>query len=305
MAIHNLNRVIGLSLAVSLAMTTQAEAAATTLGAVLTNVTTSFSSIPGLLSGVAYVLGILFAATGIFKFKDHVDLPERNPLSAGVKRFLAGGMLFSLPFMSTAVSGNLMGNGGTMVAFGSDHAAATGGGMDQMITTFVSNIATPASYLVEAFAWIGAILLLITGIVRLTHTAQEGARGPAGLGTILTFLSSGALFSFGDMIGTFSSSLFGSSTVSTYANISSTVLDATSAAQVAPVIEAVMTFIMIVGFIAFLRGWFVLKAFGDGTANHTLAEALTFLLGGAMAINLGALVNVLETTVGVNAITFS
>ncbi|MDE2336647.1 MAG: hypothetical protein KGL10_04990, partial [Alphaproteobacteria bacterium] len=150
-----------------------------------------------------------------------------------------------------------------------------------------------------------AIALLVVGIVRLTKTEQEGPRGPAGLGTIMTFLASGALFSFGDMAGIFSNSLFGTSTAATYATISTSVITASDAAQVEPVIESMMIFIMIVGFIAFVRGWFVLKAFADGSSQASLAQALTFLIGGTMAINLGQLINLLEKTVNVSGITFS
>ena len=122
----------------------------------------------------------------------------------------------------------------------------------------------------------------------------------------MTFLASGALFSFGDMIGTFSTSLFGDATSSTFANISPTVIsNAADAARVDSVIEAVMAFIMIVGYIAFIRGWFVLKAFADGSNNATLAQGLTFLFGGTLAINLGELVNILQRTVNVSGITFS
>ena len=65
-----------------------------------------------------------------------------------------------------------------------------------------------------------------------------------------------------------------------------------------------MTFIMIVGIIAFIRGLFVLRAFAEGSQNATIMQALTFLFGGALAINLGDLVNVLGATVGVVGLMF-
>ena len=315
MAIRYLSRVIGLSF-ILLAMIPQDAnaAAAATVGAVLGNVTGSLASFPNLLSGAAYILGLLFTIQGVLLFKDHVDGGSGTlhrspvPISAGVKRFLAGGGLFALPFMSGAVTNSLCSAGGgacPMIGYTSVHGAPGGNGMDQMIFAFISNIAQPATYLILAFSWISAIILLVTAIIRLTHTAQEGPRGPAGLGTLMTFLASGALFSFGGMIGNFSNSLFGSNQMTTYANINVTGITQADVNQIAPVIEALMTFIMIVGFIAFLRGWFVLKAFADGNSQVSIAQALTFLIGGTLAINLGALVNVLEQTVGVNTITFS
>jgi intracellular multiplication protein IcmC len=306
MAIRHLKKVIGLALVVLLTMASQAEAAGSTLGtAISTNLLPSLTNIPFVLSMVAYLSGLYFAIVGVFKFKDHVDNPTQNPLSAGVKRFLAGGMMLSGPAMYDALHGSLFGSGGTELSAGSRHSMPGGTGMDHMIVKFVSDIYGPVSTLLTAFTYIAAIVLLLVGISRLTKTAQDGPRGPAGLGTIMTFLASGALFTFGDMMGSFSSSLFGTATVSTYATISPSVIsNSGDSAKISAVIEALMAFIMIVGFIAFIRGWFVLKAFADGNTNASVAQALTFLFGGALAINLGALVNVLQSTVGISGITF-
>ncbi len=302
-----LKRVSGLSLVVLLASTAPAFAApaAGTAGAILASITTSVTNLPNIFSAAAYILGLLFAMTGVFKFKDHVDNPQQTPISAGVKRMIAGGMLFATPFMAAAVQGTLDGGGGTAIGGAHVHGSAGLTGMDLMITQFIGNIAAPAIILLEAFAYIGAIALLIVGIIRLTKTAQEGPRGPAGLGTLMTFIASGALFSFSDMAGIFSNSLFGTSTVATFSSISTTVITAADAAQVEPVIDSVMVFVMIVGLIAFVRGLFVLKSFADGNTQTSLAQALTFLIGGTMAINLGQLINFLEKTVGVTGLTFS
>jgi hypothetical protein len=197
--------------------------------------------------------------------------------------------------------------GGTAKLKFSAHAGVAGGsGMDKMIVDFVSDVFEPISYLLMAFTYIAAIALLITGIVRLTKTAQEGPRGPTGLGTIMTFLAAGAMFTFGDMMGSFSSSLFGNADVMTAAKIGTNVIsDPVDAQRVAAVVEAVMGFVMIVGFIAFIRGWFVLKAFADGSTTATLAQGLTFLFGGVLAINLGELVNILQKTVGLTGTALS
>jgi hypothetical protein len=281
------------------------------LGDVINNVTNAFGSFPTLISAVIYIAGIFFATAGIFKFKDHVDNPSQHPLSAGVKRFLAGGLLLAAPYTSSALYGSLF-KGGigsnriTDIGGGGRHGDPGGDGLDQMIWNLVYNVAGPMETLLIAFTYISAIILMTVGIVRLTKTAQEGPRGPAGLGTMMTFLASGALFAFGDMMGTFSTSLFGDTTISTYAQVDSSIIaDEADQAKIGGVIEAVMSFVMIVGFIAFIRGWFVLKAFADGgSGNASVAQALTFLFGGALAINLGDLINVLQKTAGVSGITF-
>ncbi len=310
MTIRRLNSVLSFSAIALLAMTSQAQAqtAVNKVGDILTNVANTSVNVPNILSVVAYMAGLIFATTGLFKFKDHVDFPHQNPLSHGVKRFLAGGMMFALPYIATSLHGSLFtSSGSSLLQKTSSRTAPTGTSAEAMIVNFVNNMYGPATLVLTTFCYIAAIILLLVAINRLTKTAQEGPRGPAGLGTIMTFLSSGALFSLGDMMTTFVNSLFGTTTVFTYATISPSVIsNAGDAATIGTVVEAVMTFIMLIGFIAFIRGWFVLKAFADGgNGNATLAQALTFLFGGALAINLGELVNVLQNTVGVSGITFS
>ena len=314
MTVRYTNRVIALSFAALLVMMGHAEAAPNA-GAVLTNFANSLLDVPRLLADIAYVAGIFFAISGVYKFKDHVDGSGTReapvPISAGIKRFLAGGMLFSLPFMSNVMQNSLLPAGTNTitqrVALHGRPACAVPGacGMDTMIWDFMNSIAGPATFLLRVFSWIAAILLLVTGIIRLTKSAQEGPRGPGGLGTILTFIASGAFFSLADMMGVFSTSLFGNATMTAHVELDKTVVTAADALQIDPFIEALMTFITIVGFIAFIRGWFVLKAFGDGNSQVSIAQALTFLIGGTLAINLGSLVNALEATVGVTGITFS
>lgn len=278
---------------------------------ILNNVTASWGGLQGILSMFAWLGGCFLGVAGIFKFKDHVDNPSQTPLSAGVKRMLAGGMFFSLPFMIRALRGSLFGN----MAIGAnaqdttgytDHGALSAGGLDKMVVDFIGDIAYPAEIMLTGFSYLSGILLLIVAISRLTKRMEEGPRGPAGIGTIMTFVAAGALFSFGDSMGTFSSSLFGDEVAATQSSISDEIIeDDDDRERIQAVIEGVMVFVMLVGYIAFIRGWFVLKAFADGQQGATVAQGLTFLLGGSLAINLGELVNALQETVGIDGITFS
>ncbi len=67
------------------------------------NVITSISSLPGLLTGVSYMLGILLGVLGILKIKDHVENPTQTPLQHGAIRLVAGGGLFALPIVYEAM----------------------------------------------------------------------------------------------------------------------------------------------------------------------------------------------------------
>jgi hypothetical protein len=67
------------------------------------NIAGSIESVPGLLSALAYLVGILLAVLGIMKIKDHVDNPSQNHLKDGIIRLVAGGGLFAIPIISEAM----------------------------------------------------------------------------------------------------------------------------------------------------------------------------------------------------------
>lgn len=70
---------------------------------IIDNMETSISNIPGLISGVSYMMGILLGVLGILKIKDHVEDPRGTPLQQGAIRLAAGGGLFALPIVYEAM----------------------------------------------------------------------------------------------------------------------------------------------------------------------------------------------------------
>jgi hypothetical protein len=80
------------------------------------NVNTSISSLPGLLTGLAYMFGILLGVLGILKIKDHVENPSQTQLSHGAIRLAAGGALFALPIVYEAMQETIDNGKGSGVA---------------------------------------------------------------------------------------------------------------------------------------------------------------------------------------------
>lgn len=280
------------------------------LGAVMTNTTNSLEGVPNLLSMIAYISGLIMTTTGVIKLQAHVNGVDKPgmvpPLSDAVKRFIAGGAFLTAPYMSEVVYNSAFGNGQRIESSAAISGSASGNGLDAMVVRVMSDISGPIQNLLAAFCYIFAIGFLLLGISRLTKRAEDGPRGPAGMGTIMTFITASALFAFGDMMGSFSSSLFGDSEIATRVTLTDIAgVRGDDAEKIQTVIQSVMAFVMIVGFIAFIRGWFVLRAFADGNQGATMAQGLTFLFGGALAINLGELVNAIQETVGVSGFTFS
>jgi len=86
----------------------------TTFNTIVDNMDNSISNIPGLISGVAYMMGIMLGVLGILKIKDHVENPGQTKLQDGAIRLAAGGGLFALPIVYEAMR-NTIGNDGSGV----------------------------------------------------------------------------------------------------------------------------------------------------------------------------------------------
>ena len=85
--------------------------AANDFSSISQNITSSVASIPGLLTALAYLFGILIGVLGILKIKDHVENPSNTPLKDGAIRLAAGGALFALPIIYEAMTNTVGSNG--------------------------------------------------------------------------------------------------------------------------------------------------------------------------------------------------
>lgn len=74
--------------------------------------TTSVENLPGLLTALAYCLGLVMGSMAIVKMKEHVENPANTPLKDCAVRMVAGGALFALPIVYEAML-NTVGNNGT------------------------------------------------------------------------------------------------------------------------------------------------------------------------------------------------
>ncbi len=103
-------------------------ASATNFTNVVSNITTSSSTLPNLISTVAYIGGIGLGVAGVFKLKQHVDNPGQHPMKDGLVRLGAGGALLALPYLTTAMLGTVgtAGGGVTVPAFAAANSGLVG-----------------------------------------------------------------------------------------------------------------------------------------------------------------------------------
>jgi len=84
--------------------------------AIAENITGSIASVPGMLTGVSYMLGTLLGVLGILKIKDHVENPSQTPLQHGAVRLASGGALFALPIVFEAMTETIGSDGANATA---------------------------------------------------------------------------------------------------------------------------------------------------------------------------------------------
>lgn len=77
------------------------------------NIVVSIESLPGLITGLSYMMGLLLGVLGVLKVKDHVENPGNTPLKDGAIRMASGGALFALPIVYESMQNTI----GTTTSF--------------------------------------------------------------------------------------------------------------------------------------------------------------------------------------------
>jgi hypothetical protein len=262
------------------------------------------SYMPGILTGMAYLFGIVLVIWGVMKIKDNVLNPQQTSIWEGLSRLIAGGSFFAMPYLIGVVANTLDGGGGLLAALSGFtnsgfNGATTGSGLDAMMVNFTADMFGPMLFALNFFGYVTGAVLLMVGISRLLKSAQEGPRGPGGIGTIMTFLAAGAMLSMSPMIGAFSQTFFASDTAATQATlVYSTGMNTAEVQHVQAVVSAILQFMIVLGVVAFLRGIYIIREVAEGNSQASIMAGITHMVGGALAVNLGPVMNAIQTTLG-------
>ena len=280
-------------------------AAANTLGGVICNVFWSSSPLSAFLSAIAYLFGIFVGVWAIFKLQDHVSDPQRTPVWDPVSKFLVAGGFFALPSI-VIVAYNTVAE--LIIPHRNsnfNNAAGNGPGLDGMITRLMTNTFEPMIVLIGWFGIVAGFILIFIAISRLMKSAQDGPRGPGGVGTIMTFVTGGALLAFSPMVSSLTASVLGGTTqTATFGVLGADVtagMDALAVGRAHAVISAIIMFVALLGMISIMRGIFIMRGVSEGNSQASSMAGITHLLGGALAVNLGPMINAVQETLGIDA----
>ncbi len=261
---------------------------------------------PSMFYIMSYVCGVFFLAMSLSKANKAVLNPSQNPISDAFKYGMAGVFLMSLPMTTDMLHDSLGFGGGNLdLNYAAGIAEAkkdTNLGLDSFMINLVTDITTPMLKVVSLFAFAAGVFLIFTGLKRLVKGSQEGPKGPAGLGTIMTFVVGAALISFVPSIQVFLTTMFGQSTVMTFpvmTNVSSGLgLDPSAIAHSQAVFTSLLAFLGIIGVISFARGLFMMRDVADGAQNASLMGSMSHMIAGVCCVNFGAVANLLQNTLG-------
>lgn len=282
------------------------------VGGVLCGIMGHTGALPWFLSNLAYVFGLVLGLWALFKFRDNIVDPKGTPITEGVSRLVAGGAFFALPVVMEAIRGTVTPLSGVAVDYGSvvsgynaggvSSCSSSGGGLDERLFCSMTDILGPFDSLINFFALVAGIVFIMIGISRLLKSEQDGARGPGGMGTIMTFTIGGVLISFSEFMRLITSTIFSTTSTATFATLQYT--SGMSAAEVAHahmVISGILKFMIIIGLISFARGLFIIRGASEGDNQSSLMAGVTHIVGGALAVNLGPLINAVQVTLGITS----
>lgn len=173
-------------------------------------------------------------------------------------------------------------------------AFAQGPGVDQMFANFSSSSISLFN-LVMRFAVLLGILITGKGLLSLKDYSESGGRTP--LKTPMMLLAVGImLFSFPTTMTVTTQTLALGAFAGT--SVMSDVVPDSGMAGMNAAIHGVLLFVKLVGVIAAVRGFLILKAVGEGGGQASMGSALTFILGGAAAVNIETTYTFLKNSVG-------
>lgn len=278
----------------------------TSMGALLCNARFSSEAYPDFMAALAYIMGAVLILRGALSMKRASDSPQNSPVIP-VAQMLGGAFLISLPIavgmMQRTIFGDVSSGGPAMCSY----TLAPNNqqlGLDVMAQNFVRNIHAPAFSLLSVLCYVIGTFYILAGLYKASKTGTDPrASSPKD---IVTYLVIGALLvTIGGSMTMILATLFGDSgemsNMSNFVGVNwlPIVGEGANTEAMNNTIEALLAFVQIVGAIAFVRGWMLMKAAVEGAPGKT-AQAITHIVGGAMAINMDQMLTVFDVTFGTN-----
>ena len=282
------------------------------LGDMINDSYSAFTSLQGLIAAMCYILGVYMAVSGVQLLRAAVDAPDKASPVMPAMKLAAAGLLIMTPYamnvvVNTISGKNVGGNAGPSLSGGSlaPQTFTAGSGLDHSLGLLVKDIWQPL--MVNAlpfFCYVAGLAFLINGIRKMSDAGGGSKEQFVSMQTVGQFGIAAAFLSGGFVMGALQQTLFGSTSLQIveFTNVGGT----TFGVRANSALWAVFTFLRIVGYIAVIRGLFMLKGVADGAQGASMMAAITHMVAGAALANSGAFISVVQETLlgGSGAIPF-
>ncbi len=167
--------------------------------------------------------------------------------------------------------------------------ASAAASLDTMFANFSAS-AEAITKLIQYSSWIIGLYLVIGSIYKFAQLGSNPQLSPKV--PISMFFVGVAIFSLTGMISVVTATMaMGTSGPAAFLAPKSGGFGATTAAG----LSGVLLFIRMVGYLAFVRGWLLINAYGQGKEG-TLGRGLTHVFGGVAAINVQVTADIVANT---------
>ena len=260
-------------------------------------------SMAQILATCAYLAGAVFAIKGAILLKDHTENPGNVKLSKPLVAILVSGLLLGFPEFLTMLFETWNGGASDLmsakVGFSGGGAA---GGDAQTLSQMAQAFATNLPQLKSLIFYVGVVagLFITLRAIFMLPQLEQGRAEPSKI--IWTLIAGVALFSLMPMIDVAMQTM-GSAADGSTRNILTAHLPGNGSAggdateNFKNTILAVLSFIQLLGLIAFIRGCMILKMVGEHK-DGAMGRAITHVFGGSAAINIQWTVKMLATSIG-------
>lgn len=268
-------------------------------GGMICQFTQQNSGLPAFLSWIAYIAGTFFIVKAYLELRRWTEDPQRHPMSKVLLYAFAGVCCSILPSFVRMLMDSVFTSAGWLV--GGAPACVPGapipivgvGGLDLVANNFVNNISGPAFMGLGFLCYALGVYFIFRGLNKLSkYNTDPKAYSPQA---IMGNLFIGALMmAVGRTKDVWMASIFGiGAGPLTFATVGAGTINWTAlgiapatAVQFDTAYIAATTFFQVIGLIAFIRGWLIMKAIAEGVGNHTTSQGVTHIIGGIFCMNI-------------------
>lgn len=172
------------------------------------------------------------------------------------------------------------------------YAQAQGITIDTMLKNFTSSV-DPLIDLLRAISYVGGLYFAIKGIIKFIDYSKSNGQTPLSK-PILTIVISAFMMSIGASLDIVTSSIYGSNGPGDF------LAPATNniSAQAQQIFSSIFIFLKLIGFLAFVRGFFILAKAVE-TGQDLMPKGFTHIIGGVLLFHMKATLTILAGSTGV------